>query len=135
MPHDQTDDVIFFLDRNMGTKIFPRELTLAGLRIELHDTHFPQDASDSEWLQVVGAKGWVVITCDRRIKYNKVEWASLLSNKVRAFVFTSGNLTAVEMASAFLKSRRKVLRILSKTPGPFIATISRAGVVAVWKTG
>jgi len=39
------------------------------LRIELHDDHFPQDTPDPTWLPVVGAKKWIVLTSDGRIRY------------------------------------------------------------------
>lgn len=42
-------------------------LRAQGETVEAHDSHFAQDASDVEWLGVVGRKGWVVLSKDDRI--------------------------------------------------------------------
>jgi len=61
--------VTFFLDRTLGKKIVASALRRAGVKVETHDDHFPPDAKDPEWLKEVGAKGWVVLTNDRHIRY------------------------------------------------------------------
>ena len=38
----------------------------------MHDDHFARDASDETWLGEVGAKGWVVLSKDDRIRRNPV---------------------------------------------------------------
>lgn len=125
------EEVVFFLDRTLGRSIFAGRLRAQGVRVEVHDDHFPPDAKDSEWLPEVGARGWVVVTCDQRIRYRRNELAALLRNRVRAFAFTQGNSTAEEMAEAFLKALPKILRLVEKRQGPFIATISKEADVRV----
>jgi hypothetical protein len=119
----------FFLDRCLGKKILASILRAANLRIEVHDDHFPPDCKDEHWLRIVGARGWIVLTSDRRIRYRGPELAALLSSGVRAFAFRSGNLTAQEMAETFLKSARHVSNLLKKNSGPFVASILRDGSV------
>jgi hypothetical protein len=48
-------------------------LRAAGLKIEVHDDHFRQDAVDPEWLTTVGEKNWIVVTRDERIRYRVAE--------------------------------------------------------------
>jgi len=127
------EDVVFFLDRNMGSKVFPQLLRDADLQIEVHDAHFAQDTPDADWLRVAGERGWVVVTADRQLKYNQVEWSTMLTNKVKAFAFTSKNQTAKEMAQAFLEALPEILRLLEDNPDPFIATILKSGAVRIWK--
>ncbi|MGH9713561.1 MAG: hypothetical protein ACRD5M_09715 [Candidatus Acidiferrales bacterium] len=115
----------FFLDRTVGKNIFASILRRDGHSVVIHDDQFPPDARDADWLPVVGARGWVVVTNDRRIRYRPLELAALKASKVRAFVFTRGNLTAEEMATIFLRAMPKIYRILRKKKGPFIASISR----------
>lgn len=100
----------------------------------VHDEQFPPDARDADWLPEVGAKNWVVLTNDRHIRYRPLELAALRASKVRAFVFTKGNLTAEEMAAVFLRSLPKVYRLLRKKKGPFIAAISRHSDVRLIST-
>lgn len=97
--------------------------------MEVHDDHFAADARDTEWLAKVGARGWVVLTSDQRIRYRQNELAALLRHGVRAFAFTQGNLTAEEMAEIFLKALPRILRLVKKSHGPFIASVSRGGDV------
>jgi hypothetical protein len=37
------------------------------MRVEVHDDHFLTGADDADWLQIVGPRGWVVLTKDERI--------------------------------------------------------------------
>ena len=113
----------------MGKRIFAAALRQAGLRVEIHDDHFPPDARDQEWLEVVGARGWVVLTNDRRIRYRRIELTALLSSGVRAFAFTRGNLSGEGMGSIFLNALPRVRRFLRKKKGPFIATVTLGGDV------
>ncbi len=121
--------VTFFLDRTLGKRILASALRAAGLNVQVHDDHFPANAKDTEWLRFVGAKGWVVLTHDRRIRYRAIELTALMSSGVRVFAFTRGNLTGPEMATVFLKALPRVRKFLKKNEGPFIATLSRGGQV------
>jgi len=51
---------VFFTDRNLGRK-FGQVLRAAGLTVEQHGDHFAHDCPDEEWLEGVGAHGWVAI--------------------------------------------------------------------------
>jgi hypothetical protein len=42
--------VEFFIDRNLGTRIFPEILREAGLVIHLHQDYFPQQEKDRVWI-------------------------------------------------------------------------------------
>jgi len=64
-------------------------LRTAGLSVEVHDDHFPQDALDPEWLRAVGERNWVVVTRDERIRYRVAEKQAIRRAKVRAFVLAA----------------------------------------------
>jgi len=64
-------------------------LRTAGLSVEVHDDHFPQDALDPEWLSAVGERNWIVVTRDERIRYNVAEKQAIRRAKVRAFVLAA----------------------------------------------
>jgi predicted nuclease of predicted toxin-antitoxin system len=114
----------FFLDRTLGKHIFASLLRAAGLSVRIHDDLFAPDACDADWLTVVGAENWVVVTNDRHIRDRPLELAALRTSRVRTFVFTKGNLTAEEMAAIFLRAQPKILKMLRTKKGPFIASIS-----------
>ena len=61
---DPLETAIFFIDRSVGKKTVATPLREAGLKVEVHDDHFPQDAPDQEWLTEAGHRRWCVITRD-----------------------------------------------------------------------
>jgi hypothetical protein len=63
-----------------------------------------EDVADVDWLELAGARGWVVLMKDERIRYRPAERQALVSHKVMAFCLTSGNLRARQMAELYLAS-------------------------------
>ena len=49
--------MIFFTDRDLGS-LFPKILSDAGIHVEKHDAHFPDNTPDDVWLPEVGGNGW-----------------------------------------------------------------------------
>jgi len=107
-------------------------LRKAGLNVEIHDDHFPQNAQDPEWLTAAGRKNWIVVTRDERIRYRVAERQAIRRAKVRAFVLAAqGDLRADMLAEIFLKALSKIRRMVKQQKPPFIAKISRGGEVTV----
>jgi len=119
------------LDACLGRDDVAVALRNAGQIVYIHDDHFAEGTMDRKWLAQVGKKGWIVLTKDQRIRYREIEISALMSAKVRAFVLTSGNLRGSEMAAVFVKALARIYRTLKKNNFPFIATISRSGVVTI----
>jgi predicted nuclease of predicted toxin-antitoxin system len=117
----------YFVDRSLGDRIVAEALRAHGLTVHVHRDHFPPDAKDEDWLREVGRRRWVVLTKDKMLRYRETEIAALLAAKVRAFVLTSGNLRADEMAEAFRKALPRMESLLSKVKGPFVARVTRGG--------
>ena len=126
---DPLEKAVFFIDRSVGKKSVAEPLRGAGLTVELHDDHFPQDALDEEWLVEVGRRKWCVLTRDDRIRYRRVEAAAVRSAKVAMFVIVSKNLTGPQTAEVVLKALGRIGRFLSSHRRPFIAKIYRDGRV------
>jgi hypothetical protein len=129
---EQLETITFFLDRSLESKIILEELRKAGVNIEPHAMHFAPDAPDVEWLEEVGAKGWVVLMKDKNIKYNYIERKMLLSSNVKAFLFVPGNLKAVEMVAIIIKALSKIVHFVKQYDPPFLARIERDGSVKMW---
>lgn len=48
---------------------------------------------------------------------------------VKLFTLTSGNLTADQMGEIIVRSMPKIIKFTDRTPPPFIATISKSGII------
>ena len=126
---DPLEAAVFFIDRCVGKNSVATPLREAGLTVELHDDHFPQDALDENWLIEVGRRRWYVITRDDRIRYRPLEAAAARNARVGMFVLVSKNLTGPQTAEVILKALGRIRRFLAARRRPFIAKIHRDGKV------
>lgn len=123
----------YFVDRNLGKRIVPGILRTAGVQVEAHDDHFAQNVTDEEWLRYVGAKGWVVLTKDHRIRYRLAELTALKEAKVRAFVLTPRKLTADQNGEVLKRALPAMAKFMERTPPPFIAAVTRGAKIVLLK--
>ena len=115
--------VVFFTDRDLGTR-FPNILGCAGLSVERHRDHFPPDARDEDWLAVVGARGWVALTHDRRIRYKPNELAAVIRHRVALLVIV-GSAPYPELATAFVATLPHIEVFLARHEPPFVGKVFR----------
>lgn len=78
---------------------------------------------------MIGSKGWVLLTADKRIRYNFLEKRALEQHAVREFVFASGNMSGEDMGAALGLAVSKMRRLARKFEPPFVAAITRKGEV------
>jgi hypothetical protein len=84
------DEVVFFVDRCLGAHVVPDALRAAGANVEVHGTHFPPDASDTDILRLVGARGWAFLSKDENVRRRPAERQALGEAHVAAFILTAG---------------------------------------------
>ncbi|MBI3370683.1 MAG: hypothetical protein HY017_02850 [Betaproteobacteria bacterium] len=118
---------VFFVDRSLGKHVVAQALRAAGARVEVHDDHFHQGATDVEWLTGAGARDWVVRSKDERIRRDPFERDAFEKARVKAFFLTQQGLAGPEMAEIFVRALPGILRRARHQPGPFIYTVSRGG--------
>lgn len=126
------DDVVFFIDRSLGRRAVAEALRQAGEKVEVHDDHLPQDAKDEEWLRYVGARRWVALTQDDRIRFHDHERMALLQANVRTFVLTAKGLRGEQNGAIIVKALPAIRRLLLKCRSPFIARITRGADVVLF---
>lgn len=124
---------VFFIDRCLGGKALPRALAENGVVAVSHDSEFPRDTPDDMWLKRAAARGWVVLTKDKRIRYNPMELDAVLANGGRVFVLTAGSLDGEGIAAAFLRAMPSIRKMLLGRRPPFIATVNGSGRVRLLK--
>lgn len=114
---------VFFTDRDLG-KQFPEILAAAGLSVERHADHFKPDCPDDEWLEVVGKKGWVAISHDRRIRYKPNELDAVVRHRVVLLVVI-GKTSFANLARNFVATAPAVFEFLDAHAAPLIAKVYR----------
>lgn len=123
----------FFADENLGRVHFPERVRAAGVTLELHLDHFAQGIADADWLPEIGRRGWVLLTLDSRLRYNRLEQRAILEHGVAAFVIVGG-ATHREKGDVFVAALARVRRFLERNASPFIAKVYDDGRVAPWLT-
>lgn len=116
------DQIEIFVDRALGRRIAV-PLIAAGAIVHLHDDHFEQGVQDAVWLTEVGARGWIVLTKDQRIRYREIERKALLNAGVGVFIFMSGNVPFPKMAEIIAKALPRMMNFAHQTTPPFIAGV------------
>lgn len=117
---------VFFTDYNLG-KRFPEILAASGIRVERHIDHFRQDCPDEVWLEAIGRRGWIAITCDQRIRYKPNERAAVMAHQV-ALLICIGQATFSEHARSFVATRARIERFVDAHQRPYIAKVYRGPV-------
>jgi len=120
---------VLFIDRSLGRHILADHLRAAGIPCEVHDDHLPQDATDAEWLHLVGKKHWIAIGRDKNIRYRGPEKAALIQANARLIVVRAKNTTAQDIAEILVKRINRIYRFVERHDAPFIAGITRDGKI------
>jgi hypothetical protein len=129
-PLSLPEDFVLYLDENLhNCKPILEALVQRGVKHERHTQYFQPGTEDAAWLPFVGEKGWILLTKDKRIRFNQLEKAAIRRYHVREFYFSSGNFTGTEMAEILVAALPEILRTCRKQEPPFIASISKSGKV------
>jgi hypothetical protein len=87
-------------------------------------------ASDEEWLTFVGARRWIALMRDQRIRWRRLEREALKLSGVGAFVFTAGQATAQNTADTIVAKLPKLVAIAASEPRPFLYALSQGGTLS-----
>lgn len=114
---------VYFTDRDLG-KQFPARLQEAGLQVERFFDHFDDRTPDTEWLSVVGARGWVAITHDERIRYKANELAAVVNHRV-AMLLVVGHAPFPQLAEHFVRTLPRIEAFVATHRPPYIGKVFR----------
>jgi PIN like domain len=128
----QLEDFILFLDENLDNcQPILDSLVANSVQYRRHRDHFERGVLDEVWLSFVAERAWVVLTKDKRNRYNDLERDALRRNLVREFYFGSGNFSGEEMARALAQALPELRNICRTFDPPVVGSIARSGVVTV----
>jgi len=83
--------LILYSDEDVGTKV-PRALKLVGLGAVSAVSKGAVSEPDIQWLERVGKKGWLGLSCNKSILNVPEEHDAIINNNVGIIFITSGNL-------------------------------------------
>jgi PIN like domain len=118
---------VIFVDRSI-----PRGVAQALQRVRndvrwLEDC-LPHNATDSDWLQLVGASGWLAITRDKKIRTRPGERADLVRYGVGCFILTQKQpLTRWDYLRLIVSTLDQMEANFAETARPFIYGVNRSG--------
>jgi hypothetical protein len=82
----QLEDFILYLDENLDNcQPILDALGASQVQYHRHRDHFARGTADEVWLQFVAERSWVVVTKDKRNRYNEIERDALRRHRVREF--------------------------------------------------
>ncbi|MGO9588612.1 MAG: hypothetical protein ACLP3K_01025 [Candidatus Acidiferrales bacterium] len=124
------EQFVLYLDENLCNCVPVLEaLQQNGIKHERHLTHFASGTPDHVWLPFVGQNQWVLLTRDQAIRYRNIEHSRVVRYNIREFVFKAGNLHKQELARVLIIAIPKMREVCRKYKPPFIASITKLGVV------
>ncbi len=109
----------------------PEALRDLGVDVKIHDEHFAPDTPDEEWLRVVSARGWFVLTGDKRIPRSPLAVAVIRSSSAAVFIVAMKDRTGPKMAEVVTKHLQRMVNLAASRRRPFIARVLPSGVDVV----
>lgn len=83
--------MILYSDEDVGTRV-PKALKLVGLKVVSAVSKGAVSEPDIQWLERVGKKGWLGLSCNKNILNVPEERDAIINNNVGIVFVTSGNL-------------------------------------------
>lgn len=90
----------------------------------------PLGTLDLDWMPVVGARGLIVVTRDRRIRTRPAELEAYRTHGIRSvWIGAKKDLRADEQAALFLRHEERLVReIIKRGAGPWAMALNTTGL-------
>ena len=83
---------------------------------------------DHVWIPEVTARGWIILTKDKRIRYSPVEIRAIQEANARYVCLSAGNLRGDEQAQCLLQHWKTIDSVVASKRAPLIVTVTRLQV-------
>ena len=115
------------MDRDLGPR-FSEHLREAGVQAIDHDSYFPDDTPDMEWITRSAEEGWVALSRNTRITKTPHELQTVY--ETRAYlVLIVGQAAILELAENFVATIGRLQRYVRKQEPPCVLRLSRPAPV------
>ncbi len=85
------------------------------------------DVEDTDWLPIVTAHGWAIITRDKRIERKPAERQAIIDHGARLFAITSTDQLTKWAQLEIVMSRWRDIELLARKPGPTMFALTYSG--------
>jgi hypothetical protein len=92
-------------------------------------------AKDRHWIPLACTWGSAIVTRDLAMRRTPEELRALLLSGCHTFILRAGNLKLDELHALAKDSYGKLLRYVATRNTPFLATVSKTGIVVVKESG
>lgn len=98
-----------------------------GRLVHMHREVFPDGTPDRVWIPDVAARGWIIITRDRRLQNRHLEWMSFIRAKARVLWFKGDRASGLDITEGLIGALPAVDEITRELHPPWIVKITIAG--------
>jgi hypothetical protein len=122
-------ELTFYFDRCFGRR-FPEALKRVRppFIVEYHNgMKFKHDMPDDEWLSIVGDKGWVVFSHDKKFHRLTVEAAAIRQFNIACFYIYGASSSLWYKLFYFVRGYEKIMKIIRNEEKPFIYDLGLSG--------
>jgi len=90
---------------------------------------FPDGTPDRIWIPDVAARGWIIVTRDRRLQNRHLEWMAFLRAKARVLWFKGDRASGLDITEAFLAALPAIDESTAALRPPYILKVTLTGQV------
>jgi hypothetical protein len=121
-----------YLDENLcNCRPIIQTLNLAKIIFHKHLDNFPAGTPDHEWLPFVGANRYLLVTLDKRLRFNELERAAIRTHNIQCCEFSGGSIGGIKMSEALNSVLPKMVKLKKHYRKYFVASISPSGEVKI----
>ncbi len=121
-----------YLDANLcNCALILQVLQDANIKVCRHVEYFPSNALDPEWLPFVGQNKLLLLTTDKRFRYNDLERAAVRTYNIQCYEFSGNAAGAIKMAEALKLALPRMIKLKRYHHKYFVASISPSGDVKI----
>ena len=98
-----------------------------GRVVHMHKQVFPDGTPDRIWIPDVTARGWIIVTHDRRLQDRHLEWMAFLRAKARVLWFKGDRASGLDITEAFLSALPANGKLMADLRPPYIIKVGLSG--------
>lgn len=119
----------FYFDRNLGKRMPEALIHLkAPFDVRWHKGEkFADDMPDDEWMAIVGAKGWIVLSQDFKFHKPEFEYEAVKQHSIKCFYLPDATARTWKTLCALTRSHERMMQRCLSTPAPFIFRLNANG--------